>query len=107
MLTFKHIMDNKEFAREIGSYTIDRRNDRITIQCFENDEDSECLGIWGGFQFHDSLPEDLDQVQGRFYIMNSAGSTVANGVYYAAATSLVGTKFEQPKLPEDEMQEAA
>ncbi|MGB1425606.1 MAG: hypothetical protein ACPG6T_03915 [Paracoccaceae bacterium] len=105
MLTFKHVMGGKEFAREIGCYTIDRNGKRITIQAYEGDEDSASLGIWGGYRFRDELPENIAVVEGHIYIMNSAGSTVADAVYYAAATSLVETQ-KPVSFPEEQLEAA-
>lgn len=108
MLTFKHIMGYKETALEIGSYLIDRSNDRVRIQCFSDVQGEDCIGNWGGYQSPDSVGENAEVVGAAAYIMNSSGSTIAKADYFFAATSLVDCEpAGGMPFPEDTLQKEA
>ncbi len=91
MLTMKHICNDHEFAREIGSYTCRKSNGLLTFSVSDESGLGESEGMWGGhIDYYDGA------ACGQIYVMNSAGATIASHRYYFDADTLVGDGIEPP-----------
>lgn len=83
MLTMKHIMQPKqgervEFCRAIGCYAVKRKDGYFQFLAYDH-RDTDTPDVWGGW---DTGERFENPVLGSIYIMNEAGSTIADYRYF-------------------------
>jgi hypothetical protein len=88
MLTMKHIMRQRqgecvEFVRAIGCYAVKRKDGYFQFLAYDQ-RDTDTPDVWSGWTDTDGT----DMVAATIYIMNEAGSTVANYGYSMRANEV-------------------
>lgn len=105
MFTMKHQMGVGTFALEIASYHVDRADRRVIFKAYstpyaEDRGDGEnSLGIWGGFQQAEDVPDcgPENVVMAVIWVMNGQGQTVDKISYFIDRNTLApGVETQLP-----------